>query len=610
MGGIKLDVKKFEELFCIVPGDKKKEAQATPKMVQKTQFKTLLDIRRANNVSIGLSRYTRRGLNTADLARAIRAMDESVLTSDDLTTIQNLLPTPEERALLELYNASPRSPDDLPLAPAESFMLATLAEKDFAFHVEAFAFKLHLRAECDELNAKIAKMTDVARTLKRSERLKILLRTVLELGNLTNYQYGAGGGGGAGGFRAWMGKEAKALGIKIDGLARLKDVKSADGKWSLMNFLVDMLLASRPDVSFVADIFVCAERATLQIAKLEFLFEFNFHQVLDVSDEFSDLKLVRHYDIRDLSSQLVQLESGLAKLRNYRPSSGSRDYTETVLIPLLNTAKTEITNIRTDFEAFASAWTEAARYLGEEVEEYAPILDAAPGAGAPRPATSHNKKQPGHVFITLDLFFQAFGDAVAQNRKRKEDEERRVRREIAAEADRIKREERKRERQREQERKEKEEAEAMAAAGDGNGSGSGAEQTKDHKNVSFQVPVTPPGEEDSPPVPSQGPPSSPPQRLEEAKEMFRRFSMMQTRPVVDEDDDDDTEEEEGDGNHSPNTPDGDDMSFLDEYSYDVTSPIDRTNGPGGKDGMGVGGVATRSVCNKCFLGAEECECLL
>ena len=82
--------------------------------------------------------------------------------------------------------------------------------------------------------------------MQTSNRLKTLLRTVLQLGNLTNYQYGAGSGS----YRPWMGKEAKALGFKIDGLARLKDVISADGKWSLMNFLVDMGFLNKPEVYY------------------------------------------------------------------------------------------------------------------------------------------------------------------------------------------------------------------------------------------------------------------------------------------------------------------------------------------------------------------------
>ncbi|KAJ3024545.1 hypothetical protein HDV00_000876, partial [Rhizophlyctis rosea] len=247
-----VDVKKFEELFCIVPGDQKKAGESKPKMVDKKQFRTLLDLRRAQNVSIGLARYTRKGLGARELCRAVREMDESVLGVDDLASIQTLLPTSDEKRLLEVYvKQRPKEGDSLPLAPAERFMLECLevGGGDLERQVEAFCFKLQLRVEAEEVGEKVRRMTRVCGGLRRSEGLKVLLRSVLELGNLTNYQYHGGAGGGGGGFRPWMGKEARALGFKIEGLARLKDVKSADGKWSLMSFLVDMLVdGGRGDV--------------------------------------------------------------------------------------------------------------------------------------------------------------------------------------------------------------------------------------------------------------------------------------------------------------------------------------------------------------------------
>ncbi|KAH9246426.1 hypothetical protein BASA81_016017 [Batrachochytrium salamandrivorans] len=82
-----------------------------------------------------------------------------------------------------------------------------------------------------------------------------------------------------------MGKEAKAIGFKIEGLARLCDVKSADGKWSLMTFLVEMLMNS--------------ESA----------------HVLDISDEFEMLSVVRQYDIIGLAEQVIAMHVTATRLR-------------------------------------------------------------------------------------------------------------------------------------------------------------------------------------------------------------------------------------------------------------------------------------------------------
>lgn len=136
-------------------------------------------------------------------------------------------------------------------------------------------------------------------------------------------------------------------------------------------------------------------------------------QVLDLTDDFADLKVIRHYDTREFSTQLLQMEAAWKKLKNCRPLD--REYAEKTLTPLLDESQRELSTIRATFEDFANAWTETAKYLGEELDEYATVLD--PPAGTPRPAGSvHSKKQPNHMFITLDLFFQAFQDAVKQNR--------------------------------------------------------------------------------------------------------------------------------------------------------------------------------------------------
>jgi hypothetical protein len=63
----------------------------------------------------------------------------------------------------------------------------------------------------------------------------MLMRTVLSLGNLTNYQYGRRHVGSAGG--------AGASGFRIESLPKLRDVKSRDGKMTLMNYLVEVRIS-------------------------------------------------------------------------------------------------------------------------------------------------------------------------------------------------------------------------------------------------------------------------------------------------------------------------------------------------------------------------------
>ena len=184
------------------------------------------------------------------LVGAISRMDETLMDADDLVTYQALLPTFEERKMIR--NA-PENPD-LPFAPAEAFLIEVSKIEDLPYQVLAFVFKLQLKFESDELIEKLDIVINLCFELRSSVRLKKLLKLVLELGNLTNYEYSAGNSS----FRPWMGNNARAVGFKIDGLARLRDVKSADGKWSLITFLVDMIHNNYPEVFNLLFLLTCS----------------------------------------------------------------------------------------------------------------------------------------------------------------------------------------------------------------------------------------------------------------------------------------------------------------------------------------------------------------
>ncbi|KAJ1540146.1 hypothetical protein HK405_011868, partial [Cladochytrium tenue] len=381
------------------------------RMVQKGQLTTLLEIRRANNVAIGLSRFTRRNISSADLLRKVSELDDTGMLLEDVVSIQSLLPTPEEKALLEEHVtktmnsvASDTSNPPPPLAPAEQFMIHCLRVRDLPLRLSALILKMQLPLEAEEMTTKLSLMTEVCSQLRTSETLRTILRTVLQLGNLSNSDFAAGNSS----YRPWMGKEARALGFKIDGLARLKDVKSADGKWNLMTFLVDMVQQMRPDV-------------------------------LDFTTAFANLKRVRHFDLYEMASQVLEINDALAKVRGsrfvYEPEEEARDALfHQRLAPLTQTAAATLADIRSQFSQFSLDWAEAARYFGEDLAEYVPVEDIL--AGQPRPVQAEHaprpKKPPSHLFNALGLFFQGFEDAVRLGRLRAEEEARRQKRGLLA----------------------------------------------------------------------------------------------------------------------------------------------------------------------------------
>lgn len=231
-------------------------------------------------------------------------------------------------------------------------------------------------------------------------------------------------------------------------------------------------------------------------------------------------------------------------------------------------------------------------------------------------------KQPGHLFSTMDLFFQAFQDAVSMNRKKREDEERRVRMEKAREVDKIKRSEMKELRDRERER----ERECQVVLTDGVDMDvdvgvdvdadvdAGDIPNKDEKNE---------GED------SMTPTSLVSSRKNEAKEMMKRFSVIAESTQHDTDHDTDTDTDTDEDTRLSPAPYNNEIVgreiVLDEDLYDGGDQWD--DEPNDRHGSGGGGRFDGSsgsgrdrgrdrdrdrdmsrVCSVCFMVVDECEC--
>ncbi|KAJ3252427.1 hypothetical protein HDU77_005132 [Chytriomyces hyalinus] len=411
--GKQVEVKKFEELFCFVPGASK----SGPKLVQKAQFTTLLDFRRANVIAIGMSRFTRQNITGTDLAASVTNLDTTKVNIDDLVQLKQLIPTESEARILNEYHNTPRRAGALPLAPAETFMIDLIkADLDIGQHVEAFLFLLQLPQEVRDMNSQLDSISAMCTQLQTSSDLKVVLRTVYQLSQLSNENLGAGNAS----FRPWMGKEAKAIGFKIDGLVRLKDVKSADGKWSLLNFLVDLVNRNRPDV-------------------------------LDFTLKFHALKQIRQIDLRQMIAQLFHLDKTLNLLKIYQYKNA--DFV-TKLKPFVEAASTSIAGIRARFDVFSQAWLETARYFAEDPQDYI-LLPELFEQVRENPDPNYNlksknqqaelvsgdyRKQMMHLFIAMHVFLFAFEDCVKQNRRKVEEEAKKLAREAAAAEERRRRE--------------------------------------------------------------------------------------------------------------------------------------------------------------------------
>lgn len=363
-----LDIHKFEELFCVDPSatdaSTNKFAQALTAAQGREASKPLtqiLDLRRANNVAIGLSRFYKR-LTHKEIVSAIEEREMTILSLDDLLSLKSLLPTDEERGLLNLY----RGPLE-ELAPPEQFMALAAREPDLSWMVDCLIFERQFDGEVEGAAGKLKLIIGLLTKIRESPSLKILLRVVLELGNLANYDYGAPA--------THVRVRGKALGFRMESLMKLQDVKSVDKKTNLLQYLVMTIEDRHPEV-------------------------------LNLPEDFADLALVRHWDTGALLAHIEELVASFKRMRNVKGKGTSaqvESFREAQQV-FLHRAATELDRLGKIAALLKEGWHKTSEYLGEE----------------------SNDRKPEELFLILDQFFKSLSNAIHAVRSTAEQQRKRT----------------------------------------------------------------------------------------------------------------------------------------------------------------------------------------
>ncbi|ETV96863.1 hypothetical protein, variant [Aphanomyces invadans] len=219
---IQFDMDEIETLFF-------KETTVVKKPVAKPlarkQAVTLVDGKRAMNAAIALARIKQ---SYADLAKAILTYDAMGLTLEQLTTIHEFLPTDEEVGIVQRYSGDPSV-----LGEAEKFFAAIATVPRFAIKMDCLVSKQAFAAHVTDLTTSISNVIHACEDVKASRLLKLLLGTVLKLGNTLN-----------GGDET----EHAVRGFSVDSLLRLGHTKTNDQKTTVLHYLVRVLRKNQPHV--------------------------------------------------------------------------------------------------------------------------------------------------------------------------------------------------------------------------------------------------------------------------------------------------------------------------------------------------------------------------
>ena len=221
----------FEELFCMKEIAKKDAAAGgagagKSSGVGASKYLRVLDMKMSNSLGIMLSRLP----PPTAIREAIVACDENELNKEQIDAILKQLPTPE--IIQEINDACGASPDQ-ELDKPEKYMKLIATIPRLQVRLNCWAFKLSFVDIVLDVEEDFIKINQASKDLQKSEQLKNVIAVTISLGNHMN---------------AGNARRERADGFDIDILPRLVDVKSSDNKMTLLQYIIDNIHKTNPNV--------------------------------------------------------------------------------------------------------------------------------------------------------------------------------------------------------------------------------------------------------------------------------------------------------------------------------------------------------------------------
>ncbi|CAO2175314.1 unnamed protein product [Urochloa humidicola] len=236
--------------------------------------------------------------NTTILLKTLNASTEQVcgsitegtgLSVQQLEALVKMKPSEEEEKKLLDYDG-----DTNMLDPAENFVKALLTIPMAFSRIEAMLYKETFDDEVAHLRMSFALIKGACNELRSSKLFLRLLEAVLKTGNRMNVGTIRGG----------------ASAFKLDALLKLSDIRGADGKTTLLHFVVQEMLRSKGLKGSEKIGGPCHATPTGREEYLEMGTEF----ISQLSNELGNVKKVASIDLDTLKCSISNLSYGLAQL--------------------------------------------------------------------------------------------------------------------------------------------------------------------------------------------------------------------------------------------------------------------------------------------------------
>ncbi|KAK8913684.1 Formin-like protein 1 [Platanthera zijinensis] len=255
------------------------------------QENTVLDPKKSQNIAILL-----RALNvtTEEVCEALLEGDTGSLGGELLENLLKMAPNREEEDKLRGHT------DDSPvkLGPAEKFLKALL-DVPFAFkRVDAMLYIKNFDSEVNYLKKSFETLEAACEELRSSRLFLKLLEAVLKTGNRMNVGTNRG----------------DARSFKLDTLLKLADVKGADGKTTLLHFVVqEVIRAEGSRLSYSGPPSSSKTQPNTLHDELECR-KLGLQVVAGLAGELTNVKKSASMDSEVLSSYVSKLAGGIGKI--------------------------------------------------------------------------------------------------------------------------------------------------------------------------------------------------------------------------------------------------------------------------------------------------------
>lgn len=282
----KVNEEMIESLFIVNTSNSK---ETTPRTVlpPPNQEIGVLDPKKSQNIAIAL-----RAINVTieEVCDALLEGNAEALGAELLESLLKMAPTKEEeRKLKASKDVSPTK-----FGPAEKFLKAVL-DVPFAFkRVDALLYIANFESEIEYLKKSFENLETACEELRNSRMFLKLLEAVLKTGNRMNVGTNRG----------------DAHAFKLDTLLKLVDVKGADGKTTLLHFVVQEIIRSEGARLCVTS--QIPNSNPIDDAKCRKL---GLQVVSGLSSELANVKKAASMDSDVLSSEVMKLSRGLDNIR-------------------------------------------------------------------------------------------------------------------------------------------------------------------------------------------------------------------------------------------------------------------------------------------------------